>query len=143
MNDKMNEQIKNLLGDTERVVMMYRDPHWAHVYWQVKDDNSGAIYSLQVYKTEDGNTSLFEEFTIHDKIGSRYLHLPFPEASFKAMVIRDYEGNIQVVSESNSIDMPASNIENPENLKSPYLYDSPLEGTWTNGPFSADLYKRK
>lgn len=102
-----------------KIILLLRDPLWAFAYWEVKDCESAKFKNsniyIRVHKVIPGenNIDFFDiPVTLNDK--SWYINLPESNSEYYAEIITTVFGKEEVLTRSNIIKSPKTDLENME-----------------------------
>ncbi|HUW35048.1 MAG TPA: DUF4912 domain-containing protein [Planctomycetota bacterium] len=109
----------------DRLVLMVRDPYWAHAYWEVTQDaidlakselgseHDGSLSVLRIYELEGGETRLAFDIELAGSATNWYINLGKPGGSFCVDIgIRTPSGRFYTLVRSNSVTMPPIGMSN-------------------------------
>jgi len=141
----------------DRLVLMMRDPYWAHAYWEVTQDtinlakselgpeHAGSVSVLRIYELEGGETKQLFDIELSSNATNWYINTGKPGASFCAEIgIRTQSGRFYTLVRSNTITMPPVGMSNVVDEKWMSLQEEfermyALSGGFAVGSSSAEM----
>lgn len=115
--------------ETNRIVLMLRDPRWAFTYWNISRQKK-RVYtasssfeglSLRVLEVADGNREILirDSFEIPVRLedSSWYIHIPRQETCYRIQLVAQDRYRRELLAISNSIVVPSMHLPVlPENM---------------------------